>query len=96
MENEIFPTIHKGTIIIVAVYINNNLNNYNELVKCLIQLRHVYADTVIVAVDNGSLNSSWHEIANNLNITVLCNTSVSHRFEIGAYKLALQHFRADS
>jgi hypothetical protein len=89
------PIKVKGTIIIVAVYINNNLNNYNELVKCLTQLRHIYVNNIIVAVDNGSLNNSWYDIANKLNINILYNNSVLHRFEVGAYKMALQHFRAD-
>ena len=85
----------KGTIIIVAVYINNDLNNYNELVKCLIQLREIYPNNVIVAVDNSSLNNSWYNDANRLNINVLYNNSLLHRFEMGAYKLALEHYRAD-
>ena len=85
----------EGTIIIVSVYINNDLNNYNELVKCLIQLRAIYPNNVIVAVDNSSLNNSWYNDANRLNINILHNNSVLHRFEMGAYKLALEHFRAD-
>ena len=85
----------EGTIIIVAVYINNDFNNYNELVKCLIQLREIYPNNVIVAVDNSSLNNSWYNDANQLNINVLYNNSLLHRFEMGAYKLALEHFRAD-
>ena len=92
---EIKPIKVKGTIIVVAVYINNDLNNYNELIECLTQLRCVYVNNIIVAVDNGSLNKNWYDIANNLNINILCNTSVLHRFEMGAYKMALQYFRAD-
>lgn len=86
------PVKVKGTIIVVAVYINNDLENYNQLVKCLTQLRSVYPDNVIVAVDNGSLNKNWYGTAN---IWVLKNESSQHRFEIGAYKLALEHFRAE-
>ena len=85
----------KGTIIIVAVYINNDKKNYDELVKCLIQLREIYVNNIIVAVDNGSLNNTWYNIAKELNIKILYNDSVLYRFEIGAYKKALQHFRAD-
>lgn len=85
----------EGTIIIVAVYINNDLNNYNELVKCLTQLREIYPNNVIVAVDNSSLNNSWYNDANQLNINVLYNNSLLHRFEMGAYKMALEHYRAD-
>lgn len=92
---DIKPIKIKGTIIIVAVYINNDLKCYNELVKCLTQLRHIYCNNIIVAIDNGSLNNSWYDMANNLNINIIYNNSVLHRFEIGAYKLALQHFRAD-
>ena len=92
---DIKPTYIKGTIIIIAVYINNDLNNYNELVKCLTQLRNIYINNIIVAVDNGSLNNSWYDIAKTLNINILYNNSVLHRFEMGAYKMALQTFRAD-
>ena len=92
---DIKPIKIKGTIIIIAVYINNDLKNYNELIECLIQLRQIYVNNIIVAVDNGSLNNSWYDIANKLNINILYNNSVLHRFEIGAYKMALHHFRAD-
>ena len=91
----ISPVYIKGTIIIVAVYINNEPNNYKQLENCLNQLRHVYANDIIVAVDNSSLNNKWYDIANKLNINILHNNSVQHRFEPGAYKLALEHFRAD-
>jgi hypothetical protein len=89
------PVKIKGTIIIVAVYINNDINSYNELVKCLNQLRDIYINNIIVAVDNGSLNNTWYNVAKKININILYNNSVLHRFEMGAYKLALQHFRAD-
>jgi hypothetical protein len=92
---DIKPVFVEGTIIVVAVYINNDLNNYDELVKCLTQLRHIYVDHTIVAIDNSSLNNKWYDIANMLNIIIIHNNSVLYRFEIGAYKLALQHFRAD-
>jgi hypothetical protein len=92
---DIKPTYIKGTIIIIAVYINNDLDTYNELIKCLTQLRSIYVNEIIVAVDNCSLNNKWYEVAKKLNINILYNNSVLHRYEIGAYKLALQHFRAD-
>lgn len=92
---DIKPVYVEGTIIVVAVYINNDFNNYNELVKCLTQLRHIYVDHTIIAIDNSSLNNKWYDIANMLDIIIIHNNSVLHRFEIGAYKLALQHFRAD-
>jgi hypothetical protein len=92
---DIKPTYIKGTIIIIAVYINNDLDTYNELIKCLTQLRSIYVNEIIVTVDNCSLNNKWYEVAKKLNINILYNNSVLHRYEIGAYKLALQHFRAD-
>jgi hypothetical protein len=92
---KIKPMHIKGTLIVVAVYINNNLKNYEELVQCLVQLRTVYNNEMIIAVNNDSLNTSWFETANNLNISILHNKSVSQKYEMGAYKVALQHFRAD-
>lgn len=94
VEN-INPVHINGTIIIVAIYINNDLNNYNELIKCLIQLRNIYTNEIIIAVDNCSLNNKWHDEATKLNINILHNNSILHKFESGAYKKALQHFRAD-
>lgn len=96
MDDNKEPVNVNGLIVVLAVYINDDENNFNELVKCLNQLRVVYTNEVIVAVDNGSLNTSWYECAKKLNINILYNESVLHRFEIGAYKLALQHFRADT
>lgn len=93
---DIKPIYIKGNIIIIAVYINNELNTYNELINCLTKLRSIYVNEIIVAIDNGSLNNKWYEIAKKLNINILYNNSVLHRYEIGAYKLALQHYRADT
>jgi hypothetical protein len=95
-KEDIKPMYIKGTIIIIAVYINDNINSYNTLIECLIQLRKVYVNNIIVAVDNGSLNDKWHNVATELNINILYNNSILHKFEIGAYKLALRHFRADT
>ncbi len=67
---DIQPVYVEGTIIVVAVYMNNDFNNYNELVKCLTQLRHIYVDHTIVAIDNGSLNNKWYDTANILNIII--------------------------
>ena len=94
MEN-ITPVYINNVIIVVAVYINNDNKNYNELIKCLKQLRCIYTNETIITVDNNSLNNKWFEIAKSLNIIILSNTSQLHRFEIGAYKLALQHYRSD-
>lgn len=92
----ITPTYIKGTIIIMAVYINNTDRSYDALVRCLYQMRKVYKHEFIIAVDNGSLNKNWENIAKELNIIVLHNNSPIHRYEIGAYKCALQYFRADN
>jgi len=95
--NSFNSSIHiKGTIIIVAVYINNDENNYNILIDCLTKLRNIYKNEFIITVNNSSINTNWIPIANKLNMTVLHNNSILHRFEMGAYKLALQHFRADN
>ena len=89
------PVHIKGTIIIVAVYINNDVNNYDQLVKCLTQLRHIYQYETIIAVDNKSLNTTWYKVAKDLDINILYNQCDLHRYEIGAYRLALQNFRVD-
>ena len=89
------PTYIKGTLIVLAVYINNNNISYDILILCLKHLRNVYKNETIITVDNGSLNTNWHEIAKNLNMIILHNNSDIHRYEMGAYKLALEHYRAD-
>ncbi len=89
------PVHIKGTLIILAVYINNAEHSYNKLVECLKQVRKIYPNEFIVAVDNGSLNDKWHQVAKELNIIILKNTFTMHKYEIGAYKYALQYFRAD-
>jgi hypothetical protein len=94
MENTT-PIYINNLIIVVAVYINNDNKNYNELIKCLTQLRRIYTNETIIAVDNGSLNNKWFEIAKSLDIIILFNNSELHRFEMGAYKLALQYCRSD-
>jgi len=85
----------KGTIVIVAVYVNHDARNCELLCKCLTQLRVVFPCEMIVTVDNNSLNNAWHETARALNMELLINNSETHRYEMGAYRLALQHFRAD-
>jgi hypothetical protein len=91
----ITPVHIKGTLIILAVYVNNTENSYNTLIVCLNQIRKIYPNKFIVAVDNGSLNDKWRQVAKELNIIILKNTSTIHKYEIGAYKCALQYFRAD-
>lgn len=87
--------IKGGPLIIMAVYIGNDESKYQILVKCLKQIRSIYKTETIVAVDNKSLNTSWYTVAKELDIYVLYNKSDLYRYEIGAYNLALQHFRAD-
>jgi hypothetical protein len=94
MENTT-PIYINNLIIVVAVYINNDNKNYNELIKCLTQLRRIYTTEIIIAVNNSSLNNKWFEIARSLDIIILSNISEHHRFEMGAYKLALQYCRSD-
>lgn len=89
------PIYIKGTLIIIAVYINNTNKSYVSLLKSLVQVRDVYKHEFIIAVDNESLNTSWYDTARKLNIIILNNKSKLHRYEIGAYKLALQYYRAD-
>lgn len=89
------PVHIKGTIIVVAIYINNEDKNYDILINCLKQLRTIYKYNTIITVDNKSLNANWYNVAKELNMIILKNNSILHRYEMGAYKLALQYFRAD-
>ena len=94
MEN-ITPVYINNIVIVLAVYINNDNKNYIKLIKCLKQLRHIYTNETIIAVDNTSLNNKWIEVAKSLNIIILSNYSQLHRFEMGAYKLALKYYRSN-
>lgn len=94
MEN-ITPIHINNVVVVLAVYINNDNKNYIMLIKCLKQLRRIYANETIIAVDNSSLNNKWIEVAKSLNIIVLSNYSQLHRFEMGAYKLALKYYRSN-
>jgi len=89
------PIYIKGTIIVMAVYINNSEKSYDSLISCLKQLRTVYKNKTIVTVDNMSLNKAWHSIAIELGMIVLNNDDAIHKYEFGAYKCALKFFRAD-
>lgn len=93
--NKVVPIHIKGTIVIVAVYINNSASSYNTLISCLKQLRTIYKNKTIVTVDNMSLNTAWHSTATELDMIILKNDDPTHRYEIGAYKCALNFFRAD-
>jgi hypothetical protein len=90
------PVHIKGTIIIMAIYINNTKKCLDELVKCLKQIRKVYPNEIIVGVNNTSLNDSWKILAKELKIEIIDNHDKSHRYEMGAYKKALEYYRADN
>ena len=93
---KINKAIHiKGTLIIIAVYIEDDESKYDCLVSCLRQLRTIYKYETIVAVDNMSLNNKWYDVAKELDMQILINNSALYRYEIGAYNLALKYFRAD-
>jgi hypothetical protein len=89
------PIYIKGDLIIISVYITSDPTKYDTLIKCLTQLRHIYKTETIVAVDNNSINTDWYSIAKSLNMYVITNKSDMYRYEIGAYNLALKHFRAE-
>ena len=89
------PIHIKGTLIIIAVYIENDESKYECLISCLRQLREIYKYETIVAVDNMSLNNKWYDVAKELDMEILINNSTLYRYEIGAYNLALKYFRAD-
>lgn len=90
------PVRIKGTVIILAVYINTDQHCYDSLIRCLKQLRSVYKYETIVTVDNNSLNKTWYSVAKELDMHILLNEDTLHKFEFGAYKRALQSFRADN
>jgi len=89
------PIHIKGTLIIIAIYIENDESKYECLISCLRQLRTIYKYETIVAVDNMSLNNKWYDVAKELDIQILINNSALYTYEIGAYNLALKYFRAD-
>ena len=89
------PVYIKGLLIIVAVYIENDVYKLNVLKSCIAQFRNVYKNETIVIVDNKSKNVEWYDLAKSLNIYIIKNNSNLYRYEIGAYNLALKHFRAD-
>jgi len=93
--NDFKPIYIKGLIIIVAVYIEDDLNKLNILSNCIQQLRNIYNNETIVLIDNNSKNIKWYDLANSLNMYIIKNNSNIYRYEIGAYNLALKYFRAD-
>jgi hypothetical protein len=74
---------------------NLTLEQINISLDCIKSLRKHYPDEFIVIVDNNSPNRDWINIANDLNMHIITNTSELYRFEIGAYNLALKYFKAD-
>jgi len=93
--DEIEPKAVDGLLIIVAVYIENDEHKLNILKSCIQQFRKVYEHETIVLVDNNSKNVEWYELALSLNMHIIKNKSNHFRYEIGAYRLALKHFRAE-
>lgn len=93
--NEFKPTYIKGLLIILAVYIEDDENKLNILIKCIKQLRNIYNNETIIIVDNNSKNNTWYDLAKSLNIYIIRNNSELYRYEIGAYNLALKYFRAE-
>jgi hypothetical protein len=89
------PVYIKGLLIIVAVYIENDVYKLNVLKSCIAQFRNIYKNETIVIIDNKSKNVEWYDLAKSLNIYIIKNNSNLYRYEIGAYNLALKHFRAD-
>jgi len=89
------PVYIKGLLIIVAVYIENDVYKLNVLKSCIAQFRNIYKNETIVIIDNKSKNVEWYDMAKSLNIYIIKNNSNLYRYEIGAYNLALKYFRAD-
>ena len=89
------PVYIKGLLIIVAVYIENDVYKLNVLKSCIAQFRNIYKNETIVIIDNKSKNVEWYDLAKSLNIYIIKNNSNLYRYEIGAYNLALKYFRAD-
>ena len=89
------PVYIKGIILIVAVYIDEDVHKLNVLKSCIEQYRKVYKNDTIVIIDNNSKNVEWYDLANSLNMYIIKNNSNLYRYEIGAYNLALKYFRAD-
>lgn len=80
-------------IIVVAVYVNNNIDNLNITIKCLNRLRELYTEDKIVAINNSSLNTDWIDVCKNLNIDIINNEDPVFRYELGAYKLATTKYK---
>jgi len=89
------PVYIKGLILIVAVYIDDDVHKLNILKNCIEQYRKVYKNDTIVIIDNNSKNIEWYDLAYSLNMYIIKNNSNLYRYEIGAYNLALKYFRAD-
>lgn len=84
----------KDLLIGLAIYINDSIENELLLIKCLEQLRKLYPKNKIVAVNNSSVKINWILNCKNLNIEVLHNNSPIFRYEMGAYKLIIEKYKA--
>jgi hypothetical protein len=94
-ELAFFPVIEniitnvKGLLIVFAVY-----SSSEEVSKCIIECKNkimeVYPYCRIVYIDNNSTNKNWKQ----KDMHVIMNDDV-YGYEIGAYRKALQYYRAD-
>lgn len=88
------PFTIKGLLIVMAVYTHNEKSSsWTE--KCVTQCRKLYPFSTIMLVDNKSPINSWYKTAKLENCKVIVNTNNLHKYEVGAYKLALDNYRAD-
>ena len=94
-ELAFFPVIEniitnvKGLLIVFAVY-----SSSEEVSKCIIECKNkimeVYPYCRIVYIDNNSINKNWKQ----KDMHVIMNDDI-YGYEIGAYRKALQYYRAD-
>jgi len=94
-ELSFFPTIEKiitkveGLLIVFAVYSGND-DQSECIAKCKKRVREVYPNARIVFVDNNSKNEKWKD----KDEIIIVNNS-KYRYEMGAYRKALEYYRAD-
>lgn len=91
------PIYIKGLIVFIAIYTGINITNEQLCItiECLKKVRENYKYETVVIIDNNSPNTEWYYIAKQLNFIILKNISELHKYEMGAYKHALQYYRAD-
>ena len=82
------------TLISIVIFVSNKEDEL-ILISCLNQLRKIYPNNKIIAVDNNSLVTEWINVSKELHIVVLTNNSNLYRYELGGYKLVLESYRAN-